>query len=57
MEPTQKVNPILQRIQAELENAKKYRGWAEEDGDEKSLEYWTGQIDALREVASWLKEQ
>ena len=49
---------LLQKLNATLELAIKYRSWAEEDGDEKANEYWSGQIDALREVISWqLKEQ
>jgi len=49
---------LLQKLNATLELAIKYRSWAEEDGDEKAHEYWSGQIDAFREVISWqLKEQ
>lgn len=43
---------LLAYIEASLHRYNKYLKWADEDGDKDSQQYWTGCLDAIRELES-----
>lgn len=43
---------LLSYIEASLHRYNKYLKWADEDGDKDSQQYWTGVLDAIKELES-----